>query len=747
MQSTLRGLGLLIGVASAQPLWADEVKLVATEPAAATTAATAPTATAAPTTTAAQPAGSSEDETIEVEIVGDKAEAIQKLPGSFLTLRSAEIRNAAALNTAELLRRVPGLTVREDTGGGGRLDIGVRGLDPGRSRRLLVLEDGVPLAINPYGEPDLYFVPQVERFEKIEVLKGSGSILFGPQTLGGVVNFITHSAPDSLSSYVSVEAGEFGYVRTVGRVGTAIPVDYVGEPVRFLTQFVAKRSDGARNQPSSDLDGFAKVVVPFSEQTRATLKIAAHRASAQSEDVGLPRDLFAAQPDHPGMSAASRSQLTRFDASFILDADLGEGTRLKTLVYASHTDRQWRRQQYDRFPGANDVTQSFGDTRLPLGAIYFRDGARLLDRSYFVFGVEPRLTTNFRTGRIAHTLDAGLRVLGESASLGDHETERAYGGGELTLGELEDHASLGLAAYVQDRILFRDWLVVTPGVRFEHASYLRSRELSAGEPVDVAGSDSNNAVIPGLGMTLGAPRAHGFAGLHLGYAPPRATEAISDAGASQLLSPERSTNWELGVRTKPIDAFSADVVLFLDEFSNQVVPNTSLDGTTELVNGGRTRSFGGEASSTLRVGELAELPISIDATGRVGVLEARFVDGARDGKALPYAPSSTASALLDIDSPIGLGAGFSMTYQGAMFADDANTLQPDASGRVGLIDPYVLLDVNARFRERSSGVGATLAVKNLLDRPVVVSRRPEGIWTTGFRQIVLGLSYAYDRKP
>jgi outer membrane receptor protein involved in Fe transport len=66
---------------------------------------------------------------------------------------------------------------------------------------------------------------------------------------------------------------------------------------------------------------------------------------------------------------------------------------------------------------------------------------------------------------------------------------------------------------------------------------------------------------------------------------------------------------------------------------------------------------------------------------------------------------------------------------------------------VGLIDPYLLLDVNARFRERSSGVGATLAVKNLLDRPVVVSRRPEGIWSTGFRQIVVGLSYAYDRTP
>lgn len=685
----------------------------------------------------------STEEPLEVRIIGDSADAIQKIPGSFTTLRAPEIAAANPQDTAELLRRVPGLFVREDTGGGGRLDIGIRGLDPGRSRRLLVLEDGVPLAINPYAEPDLYFSPQVERFEKIEVLKGSGSILYGPQTLGGVVNFATHTPPDRLAAYVGVDAGEHGYVRTIGRVGHAFPLGDTGEQVRWLGQIVAKRTDGPRDQPSSDVDVLTKVVIPITPRTQATAKFAFHRGTAQSEDVGLPRDLFEAQPDHPGLSRASRSLLWRLDGSVIVDADLGEETRLKTLIYTSFTDRDWRRQLYDRIAGEGPYTRVVGDPTLPLGAIFFRDEARLLARTYFVFGAEPRLTTQFRTGVVEHTLDAGLRVLGETANIEEHRTASAYSS-DLSLGDIESHTSLGLAAYVQDRMLFREWLVVTPGVRFEHASYLRSRELAGGEAIDVHGSDSNAAVIPGLGMTLGVPEAHAFGGMHVGYGPPRATDAISDAGEPQLLSPERSTNWEVGVRVKPGEVLLGDATLFLNEFQNQVVPNTSLDGTTELVNGGRTRSLGGDASLTFRIGRAADIPVDVDVTGRASLVDARFQSGDREGKRLPYAPTTTATALLDVSTPIGLGGNFAMNYVGEVFSDDANTLRPDASGRVGLIDAYALLDAGLRFREATTGVGATLTVKNLLDRPVVVARRPEGIWTTGFRQIVLGVSYVVD---
>ena len=87
------------------------------------------------------PPEAEEPEPIEVHVVADQAEAIQKIPGSFTVVDKKELERAGPVNTAEMLRRVPGVTVREETAGGNRIDIGVRGLDPGRSRRVLVLED------------------------------------------------------------------------------------------------------------------------------------------------------------------------------------------------------------------------------------------------------------------------------------------------------------------------------------------------------------------------------------------------------------------------------------------------------------------------------------------------------------------------------------------------------------------------------------------------------------------------------
>ena len=683
------------------------------------------------------------DEPIEVDVVGDRAERIQKIPGSFTVMGSEEIERAAPVNTAEMLRRVPGLYVREDSSGGSRLDIGVRGLDPGRSRRLLVLEDGMPLAINPYAEPDLYFTPQIERFSKVEVLKGSGSILYGPQTIGGVVSFSTRPAPFELEGFASIDAGSFGYVRTIGRFGAPIELEGL-DPVRVLGQFVVKRSDGARDQDSQDLDALTKVAFPITKKSRATVKLAGHHTSAVSEDVGMTREMFEKDPRRGVLSPESRMKLARIDGSVVIESEVDQDVRIKTLAYVSNTSRVWRRQLYDRIldPDA-DYVRVAGDLEAPLGALYFRDAARVLDRSYWVGGIEPRMTADFRTGVVSHTLDTGMRLLGEHATL-EESSEGAGVVGVLSTRDL--HSTFALAAYLQDRMLFRDWLVVTPGVRLEHVSYLSSSEVRDGITSDVQGSASTTTAIPGIGVNLGLPEAHVFAGMHLGYAPPRVTEAIDASGETALLSPEESTNWEAGVRVKPADWIKGDATFFLQRFSNQIVPNTSLDGTTELVNGGSTQSIGGEASLEARVGRATKIDWDIDFGARGGTTYATFLGSSREGKRLPYAPLGTFSGTVDVDAPFGVGAGFAASWTGGFYTDEANTIEPDATGRVGWVDGYVQLDASARYREKATGLGATVTLKNLLDQPFVIARRPEGIWTSGFRQIILGLSWNVPTK-
>ncbi|NUO47325.1 MAG: TonB-dependent receptor [Polyangiaceae bacterium] len=675
------------------------------------------------------------EEPIEVRVVGDRADQIQKIPGSFSVVDKRAIERARPVDAAEMLRTVPGVLVRQDTSGGLRLDIGIRGLDPGRSRRLLVLEDGMPLAINPYAEPDLYFIPQIERYSRIEVLKGSGSILYGPQTIGGVINFSTHLPPDRLESRVSVDAGEFGYVRTLGRFGTAIPTSDDRDPVRVLGQIVSKRGDGARDQSFKDHDGLVKIAIPVGTKGEATIKLAAHRTETMSEDVGMTREMFEADPRRPALSPDSRAELSRLDASITHEHRFTPDVALKTLIYGSLTDRIWTRQGYDRLPRpGTSYERIVGDVDLPLGAIYFRDDARILDRTYWVVGLEPRVTANVHTGPMAHTIDAGLRVLGEGASLdeldGDHK-----GATEGTLVAAEGHKSIAVAAYAQDRIAVVDELVVTPGLRLEHASYSRSIDLAPGA-LPASGSSGTTALIPGIGVTAGTPQIHGFGGMHVGFAPPRVTTAIGDQGQTEELEAERSTNWEAGLRARPVPWQKLEVTGFLTRFSNQIVPNTRPGGVTELINGGATQSLGAEMGADAALGEAFSIDHRIDIGARGTLMRATFEEGDLEGQALPSAPVYAISANADVDLAFGVGFGAAVTHVGPHFADDENTLAVDASGRVGEIPGYTLLDVTVRYRDALTGLGASVQAKNLLDDVFVIARRPEGIHTSGYRQIV-----------
>ena len=93
-----------------------------------------------------------------------------------------------------MLEYVPGINGFADDGiGNSRISIGIRGLNPRRSSRVLILEDGVPIQPALYVYPNMYYNPPADRIDQIEVIKGSGTILYGPQTMGGIINYFTLS--------------------------------------------------------------------------------------------------------------------------------------------------------------------------------------------------------------------------------------------------------------------------------------------------------------------------------------------------------------------------------------------------------------------------------------------------------------------------------------------------------------------------------------------------------------------------
>ena len=148
------------------------------------------------------------------EIIGTSPAALEHIPGSGRVVTQESLSQNRRLSINEALREVPGVNVRDEEGLGIRPNIGIRGLDPSRSRKIHIMEDGVPIMLMPYGDPSAYYFPPVFRFDRIEVLKGSGQLLYGPQTIGGVMNLITRMPPRTPQGNVELRGGNLNYFNT-----------------------------------------------------------------------------------------------------------------------------------------------------------------------------------------------------------------------------------------------------------------------------------------------------------------------------------------------------------------------------------------------------------------------------------------------------------------------------------------------------------------------------------------------------
>jgi Fe(3+) dicitrate transport protein len=689
-------------------------------------------------------------ESPEVHVIGDKADSLQKIPGSGTLIPHKEIDRAQPYDASEMLRRVPGVNVSQQEGGGLRLDMGVHGLDPGRSRNVLVLEDGVPIAVNPYSEADLYYLPQIERMRGIEVVKGSGSILFGPQTIGGVVNFLTLAPPSSELTAVELDYGQRNYAKVLALHG-----DTVGS-ARYIVQAFHTRGDGYRDENFNATDAFGKIAFDTSSKGEATVKVGFHDDATRSDDVGLTRAMFQRDPDTPTLAPADHIDQQRYDVSLTHEQHFSRNTTLKTLIYAYETKRIWNREDFDRTPIAGTpYDHVVGDTSFPNGGIYFRSTDAVLDRTYDVAAIEPRLQTRGETFGVGHTLDVGARILAESAHYKQYSGDTPW----AQTGSLDyefQHGTYGFAAYTQDRLAFKDWLLVTPGIRFEHAelssAVLRQGTSTGVANVNIPSNGSAGGLIPGIGIIAGSRDVHAFAGSYVGYAPPRITSPINPKGGSvSELDSERSINYEIGGRLTLRKKFHLEATGFLLDFDNQVVQNGSSDGSgDELVNGGKTRHYGIEGEARLDLGNWMKLNTDVELATRFTLARAFFVGGINDGNMLPYSPPANLVTTLAADRALGpgrLGGEVAWTFVAPQFSDASDTRAEDATGQTGLIPAYHLFDLSARYKHTPTGLTGKVTIKGLTNDPYIAARRPEGIQAAGFREIIFGLRWESAHGP
>jgi len=673
---------------------------------------------------AAPPAPPADTELEPVVVVIGRRSNLDTIPGSGMVLDRTVLDESHVFSINEAMRKVPGIFARDEEGFGLRPNLGIRGLNPTRSSKLLMLEDGIPLAYAPYGDNASYYHPPVNRFERIEVLKGSSQILFGPQTLGGLVNYITPGVPAEFSGNVSATLGNEAYREVHGELG-----DTIGR-TGYILNGTWKEADGTRENMHFEVgDLNLKVVHELTERQALTLRGNYYDEDSQITYTGLT---LAEWKDDPRGNPFENDRMYayRWGTSATHRLEMNEATVFTTNAYYTYFNRDWWRQSSNSNQRPNDASDPACGGMANLNTSCGNEG-RL--RQYWTAGLEPRVQVNHRMFGVENVTDAGLRYHQENQfrvqANGDTPGARQPGTSRNAgIREDSDRDVTAWSGFVQNRFDLGRW-TVTPGLRFEHVDYVREDNL-----LGTRGTATVDEWIPGIGGTF-EPVAGTtvFAGVHRGFSPPGVADIITPQGGTVDLDPEYSWNYELGVRSDVRSGLYAEATLFRLDFENQIVPASVAGGTgAALTSAGETLQEGLEVAGNIESTGLTDWPV--DVFGRLSwtwLWTAEFV-GERyssipgftsvkvTGNRLPYTPEQLLAATLGVRAKFGLSVELEGVYTSSAFTDDLNTVEVTPNGQRGEMPGYTVWNLSANYPVEAWNLNLFATVKNLTDELYVV---------------------------
>ncbi len=498
--------------------------------------------------------------------------APDSLPRRVEVLSRAQIDATPALDMVDLLKKRAAVDVVQYPGllGG----VGIRGFRPqvgSIQQRVLILLDGRPSGITNLSLLDMQDV------ERIEVLKGPGSSLYGSSAMGGVVNVITRQRTGARSGQVSAGGGSFGAsefrVQGGGRIGGGLDADVslrrydqrenfrIGDGNALRGVFGSDTAlklypTGAKPNrwvPDTIGDGVTRVFTTFASTSGTArvggtisgrLRVDVRGDLFNADDVASPGDLYSASTPFPGNA---RKDLRRLGGSADVGGTFGRHSLLARLFTTTETGDNYNRPDSARFVSFGSKAETSG---LQLQDVIAIAGQQL------VVGVD------------ANTIRA---------------TSQRFSSATTEIGTFSPNSEVrSLAAFGEARVTALDGrLVATAGARLDRITLAL---LATPFRTDVvAGEDKFTVFNPSAGLLYsigGGVRAHGSVGRAF-----LAPDAFGRAGLTQTvnagvatitfgnpsLKPEHSVTVDAGIGlTRANGAFDVDLTYFATDVTNRI---------------------------------------------------------------------------------------------------------------------------------------------------------------------------------
>ncbi|MDM0013779.1 TonB-dependent hemoglobin/transferrin/lactoferrin family receptor [Variovorax sp. J22P168] len=662
----------------------------------------------------------------EIVVSGSRTEQIKDdIPATVEIIDREQIEFEQIHDIRDAVRDIPNVSVRRaparfglatgNTGRDGNAGFNIRGLD---GNRVLIMNDGIRsprsyvFSANAFGRE--YF--DMGLVERIEIIKGPASALYGSDGLAGLVNFITRSPNDILGAdktfggsanvgYSGDDNGWFAGVTMAGRASDTVSwlVSANGSRTHELenmgTNYAWNTDRTAPNPESGDNKSLlAKVIMtPTAAQTHTLTFEHVDRANAYNLLSGLSKPpLNAASVIGLGaLTNLQRDRLT-WDGRLRVDSTLADSV----LGYVSYQKASSREQAWEnRFISADrsrDVTY---------------------DENTWQFGLQAMKTINM--GSWAQHITYGIDYT--DTDVKNLQTGVVPPAGEVyPLKRFPDTREKTAAFYVQDEFVHDRWSI-TPGVRFD------SFDIDA----DQAGfnaravSLSDSAVSPKLGILYRAtPQLTLYGNYASGFKAPNAFQVnnfFENVTSGYLtipnpnLKPETSHNFELGTRGR-YGILNFEAAAFTGNYDDLIENDRQVGGVFgsrtnpavfQSVNIASARIYGFEFKGELdwtRNGTGFSLPFAYGQThgeNRTANVPLNSIDPQKLAVALKY-QAPTWSVRLDA------------VHHSAKRRSDVDPAEV-ATGVQFLAPSATTLDINAQWRIRRD-LRLNVAVVNLTDK-------------------------------
>ncbi|MGH7518603.1 MAG: TonB-dependent receptor family protein [Gemmatimonadales bacterium] len=640
-------------------------------------------------------------ETIEVTVTRT-AEPLSRVPAAVSVVDQRDLRRGqATVGLDEALNNVPGVYVANRynfsldqrlsiRGFGSRSNFGTRGVK--------ILLDGIPQTL-PDGQSQLTNV-EFGALERIEVLRGASSSLYGNAS-GGVISLHSEGAdPGPFSQYARVEGGSFGFfkwqTRTSGRRGPASGVLSVSRTLW----------DGFRQRSEADLRLLnASVNVDVAERTRIGFRFfGADNPKAQNPGALTPAE-FAANPDSAAAGNIRRNadkDVQQYQLALTLRHGDAAGNSYDLALFGLKRDLENPlAAPPPQGPGATVGTYVQID-RLVGGAR--ASATRALGQSPFA----PRLSAGadlqyLRDDRRNFRSEAGVA------------TDSTYVDQQETVLELGPFVQLNWSPVAE--------LMLSAGGRYDRVEFdVSDRFFADGD------DDSGERTLDSWNGNLGASwfvseAVVPYANVSTAFETPTTTELANrpdgGGGFNQELGPQRAWNYEIGVRGRVGRIVEYSVSGFITRVSDAIVQFSEVGGRAFFRNAGKTHNDGVELG--LSASPIPQFRLSAAYTfADYTFADYSFLDGTEtvvlDGNRLPGVPRHFARFGVRSEPGYGFAVDIDHTLSSSVFANDANSFEV-ADWGAGVTN----LRVSWNGETGSAVVRPFVGVNNLFDKAYVGS--------------------------